>query len=359
MTAASEGVLALFSTVGDALANRPLGFGLRRASLAARFATHRGLDDEGVATAWVAGALADVGLLGVVVPPEASERLRLLAEADAPLLGARFVASIAGLPARADDVIRWHREYDDGTGIPDGLRWDGVPTEAAALGVVHAFLAAIDDPREPRSPGEALYVIIAESGRRYRVELVRAFREFIAATGTSWDEPHVPALAPVDEGPLLVDLTDRLDARDSRTAGRSTRRAQLADVLARRLDVDVAQAVRLARLVALGRAAADADHDDFDPLSRFARERRTQEARRAAAIAAAVPGFAADADHLAASAAWYEDGGVEPLAGILGLAIAVEVLPPIEAPRRIAAAAGSQFHPEVARAYLATLGAPT
>ncbi|HTW83070.1 MAG TPA: HD domain-containing phosphohydrolase [Candidatus Sulfotelmatobacter sp.] len=358
MTTATDGVLGLYSAVGDALAGRPLGFGLRRASLASRFAAHRGVDTDGVAAAWVAGALADVGLLGVVVPPEASERLRGLAEADAPLLGARFVDSIPGLPARAADTIRWHREYDDGTGIPDGLRWDGVPTEAAALGIAHAFLDAIEDPREPRQPAEALYAIIGESGRRFRVELVRQFREYIGAR-VDWSEPLLPELAPLEEGLLLEELCVRLDARDSRTRGRSERRAQLAQTLAQRLDLDVSQAVRTARLLSLGRAAADAGHDDFDPLSRFAREHRILEAKRAAAIAAAAPGYADDAAHLASSAAWYEDGGVEPLAGILGLAIAVESLPPIDAPRRIAAASGTQFHPAVARAYLAFLGAPT
>ena len=40
-------------------------------------------------------------------------------------------------------------------------------------------------------------------------------------------------------------------------------------------------------------------------------------------------------------------------------AFAVESLPAIDAPRRVAAASGSQFHPEVAREYLAVIGVPT
>ncbi|MGD0052619.1 MAG: HD domain-containing phosphohydrolase [Vulcanimicrobiaceae bacterium] len=358
MNSASDGAVGLYSAVGDALAGRSLGFGRRRAALAARFALHRGVGEELVAAAWVAGALADIGLLGVVPPPGADQHVRLLFQADAPLHGARLVAGMAGLPARAADTLRWHSEHDDGTGIPDRLRWDGIPTEAAALGIAHAFLAAMEDPDGPRAAPEALFTVIGESGRLYRVELVRAFREFVGAAA-DWDQPFDPDVRPTDEAALVADLALRLDARDHRTIGRTARLAHVAAMLSERLPVDGEQAARLAQLVALGRATPESDPDDFDPLSRFARERRSSEANRAAAIAASVAGFAADAPHLAASGAWYEDGGVEPLGGILGLALAVESLPAIDAPRRVAAASGSQFHPEVAREYLAVIGVPT
>jgi hypothetical protein len=358
MNSAPDGVVGLYSAVGDALAGRSLGFGRRRAALAARFALQRGVGEDLLGAVWVAGALADIGLLGVVPPPGADQHVRLLFEADAPLHGARIVAGMAGLPARAADTLRWHAEHDDGTGIPDRLRWDGIPTEAAALGIAHAFLAAMEDPDGPRAAPEALFTVIGESGRLYRVELVRAFREFVASVPT-WDQPFDPDVRPTDEAALLADLVVRLDARDHRTIGRTARLVHVAEMLAERLPVDGAHAAHLARLLALGRATPETDPDDFDPLSRFARERRSAEANRAAAIAASVPGFAADAPHLAASGAWHEDGGVEPLAGILGLALAVESLPAIDAPRRVSAAAGSQFHPEVARAYLAVIGVPT
>jgi hypothetical protein len=358
MNATSDGVLGLYSAVGDALAGRRLGFGLRRASLAARFAMHRDAGTERIAAAWVAGALADIGLLAVVVPAGASEHVRLLAEADAPLHGAHLVAAIPGLPEHAADTLRWNREHDDGTGIPDRLRWDGIPAEAAALGIVQTYLAAVEDPEEPRPPAEALFSVIGESGRRHRVELVRAFREF-ASGAPGWDEPFDPGLSPGEPAELIATLAERLDARDPRTTGRSARLVRFAELVAPLLEVDPDDAVRLARLVALGRAAAQAGYDEFDPLSRFARDRRRSEAERAASIAAVVAGFASDAPHLAASAAWYEDGTVDVLPGILGLALAVEMLPTVEAPRRIAAAAGSQFHPDVARAYLTVLGAPT
>lgn len=355
----ADAAFGLYSAVGDAFAGRRLGFGRRRAALAARFARFRGAGDGAVAASWAAGAMAEIGLVEIVIPPGANPRTRLLALADAPFLGARIVAAISGAPAGAADVVRWYREHDDGTGIPDRLRWDGIPADAAALGIVHAFLEAMEDPEEPRDSGEALFVILADTGRRFRIELVRTFREFITA-GDGWDAPLDDLeLPPVDADAALAALSARIDARDPRTERRSERLAGLADALAARLRLDRKHAARLARLIALGRAAEGVPHDDFDPLSRFARDRRAELARRAAAIAGAVPAYAADGPYLEASAAWYEDGAVDPLAAVLALTVAADSLDPLDAPRRLGAASGSQFDPAVTRAYLISLGAAT
>ena len=355
----ADGAIGLYSAVGDAFAGRRLGFGRRRATLAARFARHRGGDDAAVAASFVAGALAEVGSIGVVLPADAPPRTRLLALADAPHLGALLIAALPGMPARAADIVRWHREHDDGTGVPDRLRWDGIPADAASLGIAHAFLEAVEDSEEPRGPGEALFTIAAESGRRFKVELVRAFREFVTSALDGWDAPLETTLPELDDEAALIALAGRIDARDSESEGRSERLAAVAGTLAARLRLDAAHAARLARLLALGRATETVAHDDFDPLSRFARERRAAVAQRAAAIAASVPRFAPDAPYLAASAAWFEDGGADRLAGVLALALAAESLDPLEAPGRLSAAAGTQFDPEITRTYLATLGAPT
>jgi hypothetical protein len=355
MNDAAGGALGLYSAVGDAFAGRRLGFGRRRAALAARFARHRGGDDRNVAANWVAGALAEIGLVEVVIGPDATAQQQVLALADAPLHAARIVGALPGLPPGAADTVRWHREHDDGTGVPDRLRWDGIPNDAAALGIAQAFLEAVEDPDEPREATEAVFAIVAESGRRFRIELVRAFREFVSTAPEDWDGPLDVAVSALDADRACAELAARIDARDSRTAGRSERLAELAGTLAGRLDLDPAHAGRLSRLLALGRAAADVPHDDFDPLSRFARERRTAAAQRAAGIAASVERYAADAPFLAASAAWHEDGAMEPLAALLALVLAVDALPRLEASRRLRAAAGTQFDPRVTSTYLRML----
>jgi hypothetical protein len=330
-----------------------LGFGRRRADVAARFARSRDRDDDAVAATWFAGTLADIGLVAIALPPEAGPQQRTLAYADTPLHGARIVAAFPSAPQRASDIVRWHREHDDGTGIPDRLRWDGIPPDAAALGITHAFLEAVEDPEEPREGVEAIFALAAESGRRFAVDLVRSFHEFVRAG--DWDEPVAIGLPPIDEDEAIRLLAQRIDARDPRTAGRSERLATLGAALARRLDLDPDRTARLARLLALGRATDPVPQDDFDPFSRFARDGRTTLARRAGAIAGSVAAYAPDAPPLAASASWYEDGDQDPLAGVLGLLLAVDALNPIDAPRRLAAASGTQFAPDTTRAYLAIL----
>jgi len=197
-----DGALAVYSAVGDAFAGRRIGFGRRRAALAANFARHRGRDDDAVAASWVAGLLAEIGLLAGPKADEpegegAVEEAGPLAAADVALHGAHLVAAIPGLPPGAADIVRWHREHDDGTGVPDGLRWDGIPADAAALGIAHAFVAAVEDPEEPRDPTEALFGIAAECGRAFRIELVRAFREFVASAPDRWDAaPELARPAP-------------------------------------------------------------------------------------------------------------------------------------------------------------------
>jgi hypothetical protein len=352
------GGFGLLSVVGDGFADRRLGFGQRRAAVAARFAQHRGSDEVAVAANWIAGALAEIGNLDVLIPLDAGERIRRLAYADAPLHGARFVAALPGMPPGAADMIRWYREHEDGTGFPDRLRWDGIPADAAALGIVQAFLEAVEDRAEPRHPNEALFTLFTGSGRRFRVELVREFHAFVMAE-PGFDEPLDLPLPALDEDGLLELLATRIDVRDGHTVGQSERLVGVVAPLAERLGLDAARAARLARLSALGRVAATLPDDRFDPLSRFARELRTAEARRAGVLAAAVPCYAADAPLLAAAAGWHEDGSLEPLVAVLGLGLAVDALPAQDRARRVAAAAGTQFDPEVARTYLASLGTPT
>ena len=345
-----DGALGLYSAVGDALAGRHVGFGRRRAALAARFASHRGAGDARVVVNWVAGLLAEIGHVALAIPPGTAAAERLLARSDAPLYGARFVAAIPEV-APAADLIRWHREHDDGTGFPDRLRWDGIPADAAALGLVQAFLEAAEDRQDPQAAAEALFALMPETGRRFGVELFRSFREFIAVGG-EWASPLVPPLEPIDDDAALAMLAVRLDGRDARTAGRTQRVAPIAARLAERLGFDPGRGVRLARLLALGHVTRDFREDPLDPLSRLGRERRAADACRAATFAAVVPRYAGEAHVLAASANWYEDGASDPFAAILALALAIDALDPHDAPVRIAAAAGTQFDPAVTRAYL-------
>ena len=358
--AIASGALGVFAAVGDAYAGRRLGFARRRAALAAAYARHCGEDAAGVAGAFVAGLLADTGLIDAVPPDDASERIRLRVAGDAPLYGARLAASLPGIPPTASDRIRWHRERYDGTGTPDRLRWDGIPETAAALGMAHAFTELLDNGEGPADPNEAIFALMAESGRAFRVESLRAFRAFILASSGLGADPGPIALDPLlDDDAHLATIAERIDRRDARTAGRTARIVEIVDALAARLGEDPARAMRAARLLALGRAGVPIADDEIDPLNRFSRDARGAEMRRAAQIAAAAERYAVDAPLVAAAGVWYEDGPHERISSILSLASVVTTMNPADGPRRITAAAGTQFDPAVAHAYLITQGVAT
>jgi hypothetical protein len=344
--APTDGVFGLLSVVGDGFAGRRLGFGVRRAAVAARFARHRGGDEGALTANWIAGALAEIGNLDVLVPRDASERVRLLATADAPVHGARFVAALPGMPPGAADMIRWHREHEDGTGYPDRLRWDGIPADAAALGIVTAFLEAVEETAEPRAPGEALFTLFADTGRRFRVELVRAFQGFVMSE-PAFDAPFAAALPTLDEDAILDLLATRIDVRDGQTVGRTERLVAVVVPLATRLRLDAARAGRLARLFALGRitphAAEGSDH--------------RSEGARAATFAASVPRYAEDATLLAAVAGRPDQCG-NPLTSVLALGVALDAVPPGERASWVASEAGRLLDAEVTRVYLASSETP-
>jgi hypothetical protein len=244
-----DGALEVYSAVGDAFAGRRIGFGRRRAALAANFARHRGRDDDAAAASWVAGLLAEIGCAAADLDEgaqPAGPTGPLPMDPDAPLHGAHLVGALPGLPAGAADLVRWHRERDDGTGFPDRLRWDGIPADAAALGIAHAFVELVEDEGEPRAPEEAVFAIAAESGRAFAIELVRAFRAFIAATPDRWDAPPSVALAALDRDVLST----------AAAPARSDRAAAAADRVAAAFGLDETGAARV-------RAYADATRAFF------------------------------------------------------------------------------------------------
>lgn len=377
---ASADAIRLLSAVGDALTGRRPGFALRVAATAARFAAHRGCGAEEVAAVYFAAALHAIGAVRVVVPAGANERDAAIAAWDAPAAGAAIVAGLPGLPAAAADLIRWHREAFDGTGFPDRLRWNGIPTEAMAISIVRAFVERVDELGSDAPPAEALFALMNESGRRFSVTTAREFRAFFAAHPEGFDAPFAVEwdLEAFDSDAVIIAMCREIDARNERTLGRGDRLAVAVAAIAGKLahlPIDPEKAALAARLTSLGKLHGEMRGDDYDPLSRLGREARAADAITAAQIVASAPSYAAFAEILAAVAEWHDGSGlpehrkgarIDPLARILAVAMAAESLADSQyaqpekgypaPPVRIAAAAGTQFDPVVVEAYLATVG---
>jgi len=61
-----------------------------------------------------------------------------------PVLGEREAAE-AGADRGAQLLVRWHHEWWNGTGYPDGLRFEQIPLGARILRVADAYAALTDD----------------------------------------------------------------------------------------------------------------------------------------------------------------------------------------------------------------------
>jgi putative nucleotidyltransferase with HDIG domain len=158
---------------GSASHSRRVG---RLAELAAR---ELGLAPERVERVRVAGLLHDVGRVGV--PEELVRKRGPLSQDDwtlvraHPEVGARLVET-----TDFDEVPGWiltHHERPDGSGYPEGVRWDQVPLEGRILAVADAWEAMTSE-------------------RSYRPALATddAARELRRGAGSQFDENVVEAL---------------------------------------------------------------------------------------------------------------------------------------------------------------------
>ena len=113
-----------------------------------------------------------------------------------PEVGAQIVAPL-GFLGDAVLVIRHHHERYDGTGYPDGLRGEAIPTPARIFSVVDAFDAITNDRpyRKARSVGEALEEIARRAGTQFDPHVVEIFVGMVEDPEPARTRPFEPRLA--------------------------------------------------------------------------------------------------------------------------------------------------------------------
>jgi len=141
----------------------------------------------------LAAELHDIGKIGVpdellhkAGPLNAEECCRVL---EHTIIGARILDPLLGNHPLVIAVVRWHHEWADGTGYPDGLRAEQVPLAARIVGVADAF-----DAMTSERPYRAAFTPKA------------AARELVRCSGTQFDRRCVQALlavVPHDEAVTL------------------------------------------------------------------------------------------------------------------------------------------------------------
>ncbi len=365
------------SAVGDAVVGTELGFGLRVGALATAIARRLKLEEPAIDAIGYAGMWHHIGHTGLPLDSpfiDRSARAKEIAAWEAPLAGAAISRATPAIPAAVADAIRWHREAWDGTGFPDRLRWNGIPQAASIVGVARAFLAGTASRVEPREPDEVLYELMNSAGRAYSVGLLRAFRETVMFEPDACAPGAEPALPPLygnaeSARALFARVAHTIDGRDATTIGRTERMGRSIAATANALGYDrafIERATMLATFVTFGDLAKIAVRDELDPLARMARERRAPEIALAQRIAKRTTTYAPYAPMLADVYEWFDtkrELAIE--ARLVAVASAYDILSRVIAStstaasktldERIYAAAGTQFDPAIASAFVTEL----
>jgi putative two-component system response regulator len=99
------------------------------------------------------------------------------------VIGAGLCASLKSLNL-ARPIVRWHHEYLDGSGYPDGLAGDAIPITAQIVGIVDLYEAvtSIRPYQRRHTPEEALAILRQQAERGWRrADLVEAFASILQA----------------------------------------------------------------------------------------------------------------------------------------------------------------------------------
>ena len=78
-------------------------------------------------------------------------------------------------------MVRYHHEWYDGTGYPDGLRGDSIPLTAAIIAIADFFDAMTSERpyRKALTEEETLHTIQSLSGKQFHPELTETFIKLI------------------------------------------------------------------------------------------------------------------------------------------------------------------------------------
>ncbi|MCG8568947.1 MAG: HD domain-containing protein [Spirochaetes bacterium] len=96
------------------------------------------------------------------------------------IYGSRILASLPGLNELAL-WVRWHHEWWNGTGYPDGLIGDEIPIEVQIISVIDCF-DSLQTPRldRERLPQEKAFEILeSESGTHFNPEMLKCVLEMV------------------------------------------------------------------------------------------------------------------------------------------------------------------------------------
>jgi HD-GYP domain-containing protein (c-di-GMP phosphodiesterase class II) len=161
------------------------GHSRRVARHAERIAVQMGLPREQVAKIRSAALVHDIGKINV--PRPILNKPGKLTDSEFALVkrhpgdGAAMVLPLGDSDLTA--IVRHHHERMDGTGYPDGLAGDDIPTGARVIAVADTFDAITSSRayRKPRTHKQAIDILQREAGTQLDAVAVAAFVSYYAA----------------------------------------------------------------------------------------------------------------------------------------------------------------------------------
>jgi response regulator RpfG family c-di-GMP phosphodiesterase len=157
------------------------GHSLRVSSYSVAIAKSIGLSADAIREIEIGGHVHDIGKIGVREavlnkpgPLTADEYDHIMTH---PVVGWRILSPLLDDVPKALNIVRWHHERYDGSGIPDRLAGDAIPIEARIAAVADTFDAMTSV--RPYRPGVPLDATLAElrrcSGAQFDPVCVAAF----------------------------------------------------------------------------------------------------------------------------------------------------------------------------------------
>lgn len=161
------------------------GYTARHADASAVYAVdiamELGLETSDLEKLKVAALLQNVGLVSVpdevlLTPPDKLNSVGKASLKSHPIQGEHILSSVPEFEEAAS-WVRWHHERPDGTGYPDRLRNEWIPTEAKVLATSELYTSLVlDSPHSPSLPPlEARRELVKLAGRGLDREVVRVF----------------------------------------------------------------------------------------------------------------------------------------------------------------------------------------
>lgn len=186
----NDGLLQTLAEVVDLRDPHVLGHSKQVAHYAMLIATRLGLPTKQVELVRKAGLLHDIGKMGIaesiLFKPAKLDRDEYKTVKEHARLGADILRTSNSLNPLIP-IIRYHHEYFNGTGYPDGLSGSDIPLEARIIAVADAVEAmASDRPyRQGMNHQEIIEELQQNAGTQFDPMIVNAFEEIARMDGDS------------------------------------------------------------------------------------------------------------------------------------------------------------------------------